>query len=114
MIQIDKNKQRIFNKVAKHLMRQKTRSQDKGGICMYRYGELMCAAGVLIPDEKYLPEMEGMGWRSMVQKRFVSRVNEEFIEELQILHDSASLPYWRDELIELAIDHKLNYKFLEI
>jgi hypothetical protein len=114
MIQIERSKQLIFNKVAKHLMRQKTRSQDKGGNCMYRCGALMCAAGVLIPKDSYSPKMEGKGWPTLVREGFVSVTNHEFVTELQMIHDDEFLQLWRIELIGLAKQHKLNYKFLEI
>jgi hypothetical protein len=114
MIKIDKSKQRIFNKVAKHLIKQKKKSKDFTGNCRYRYGELCCAAGVLIPEEEYKPEMEGKGWLSMARKGFVSGENKFFVNQLQRMHDNVCVPLWRSELIKFAKQHKLNYNFLEV
>lgn len=53
--------QKIFDIVAGHLIEQGQRSLSKDEhICAYRGDEgLMCAVGVLIPDELYKSEMEG-------------------------------------------------------
>ena len=51
--------QAVFDKVVKHLLTQKRRSESKRG-CAYR-GEdgAMCAVGCLISDKAYDPEIEG-------------------------------------------------------
>ena len=57
------NAQEIFDYVATHLFTQGKPARnrdfsDPGPHCRYRLGELSCAAGCLIPDEIYTPEME--------------------------------------------------------
>ncbi|MNC40446.1 hypothetical protein D3C75_891570 [compost metagenome] len=52
-------------KIEQHLIQQKARAVQTGALpsdrCQYRTDTgLMCAAGCLIPDEKYVPEMEGL------------------------------------------------------
>lgn len=56
------NHQQIFDKVAAHLLKQNVRStsSERHGYCQYRGdGGMMCAAGCLIPDDLYKPELEG-------------------------------------------------------
>lgn len=57
--------QEIFDKVATHLFTQGCRSapnpKDTAGACLYRGPNgTSCAVGVLIPDEIYAQEMEGV------------------------------------------------------
>ncbi len=57
--------QETYDKVVAHLRKQGIRAmkQEPNGFsaCVYRNNEgLKCAAGCLIPDEKYSPYMEGM------------------------------------------------------
>ena len=52
-------KQQVFNTVAKHLLTQKKKS-IKDGTCRYRYRNLSCAVGCLIPKEEYSPKLEGI------------------------------------------------------
>lgn len=52
------------NKIEQHLIQQKARAVQThlnvADRCQYRTAEgLMCAAGCLIPDDKYRPSMEG-------------------------------------------------------
>lgn len=51
--------QKIFDKVARHLLNQGRRSVNSGGSCMYRgVDNTMCAVGCLIPDRLYSKELE--------------------------------------------------------
>lgn len=54
--------QEAFTKMVNHLTKQQGRSFGLAGLCMYRSPDgLMCAVGCLIPDEQYVPQMDGMG-----------------------------------------------------
>lgn len=55
--------QEIFDTVAKHLFTQGVQSiEEDTGRCLYRGPNgTMCAAGALISDELYVPEIEGYG-----------------------------------------------------
>ena len=54
--------QEAFTKMVNHLTKQQGRSFRSDGLCMYRsHDGLMCAVGCLIPDEQYVPRMDGMG-----------------------------------------------------
>lgn len=53
------NNQEIFDKVLTHIRTQKKPASDSQGDCYYRAADgSMCAAGCLIKDEHYNPEME--------------------------------------------------------
>jgi hypothetical protein len=105
-------------------------STDPGVNCMYRDGKgNKCAAGWLIPDDKYDPEFEDdtlAGWLhsvggyltdAEVTKFFINELgysNEEvlFIGQLQSIHDDAAffntpLNEWRDDMKKIATEKGL-------
>jgi hypothetical protein len=65
------DKQKIFKKVAIHLLTQGKKSQRKlrfhrNTVCAYRgYNNLKCAIGCLIPDKLYSSDLEGCSVRSL-------------------------------------------------
>src|SRR5690348_12910594 len=90
--------QEVFDQVAVHLLKQYRRSIDEKGNCFYRsvsYGgkTLMCAAGCLIADHEYRPEMDSGGgtgttWHALVRRQLVPvHATEMLIAELQRVHD---------------------------
>jgi len=53
-------RQKAFDIITKHLLKQGRRSTGPGGVCMYRgSGGLQCAVGCLIPDIMYTERLEG-------------------------------------------------------
>lgn len=91
--------QELFDIVARHLMKQGKRAgsyvprsdgMDKF-VCMYRSADdYKCAAGAILPDEKYNPLLEGESVRG-VHCRPIFRTlveNVEFLAELQLIHDT--------------------------
>ncbi len=102
-------KQETFDKVVRALRAQGRKSLRAGGItCAYRGGEGgKCAAGHLIPDDKYDPAMEGIAvrtdeemvdllpdvtWRSELLRRAIRSEGHdlELVRDLQRAHDAAS------------------------
>ena len=86
--------QEIFDKVAAHLLTQRKPSLLCGIGCAYRgEGGLKCAAGCLIPDEEYSPEMEGRNWHTLASRDSVYRGVAEkighvpLVVALQLVHD---------------------------
>lgn len=59
MYDIDGTQQEVFDRVVLHFVDQKRPAMNHLGSCKYRFNGLKCAAGVLIPDEKYAPVLEG-------------------------------------------------------
>ena len=87
--------QQVFDHVVNHLRAQKFRSIGADGTCFYR-GEdgLKCAAGALIADTEYHPEMDmpedgyGTSWVNLVARGLVPDAHQKLIRELQLIHDS--------------------------
>lgn len=98
-------KQEIFDKVAIHLLTQKTQSIEFGS-CLYRGpGGLKCAAGCLIPDSIYNPKMEGQPALTLFSNtpgldEFVEQAR--FIDNLQLIHDHEYPENWKDTLERMA------------
>lgn len=64
----------IVTKVATHLSVQRARATDSEGSCKYRgKNGTMCAIGVLIPDDLYMPSAE-MGVASLINGNYGSPV----------------------------------------
>ncbi len=105
--------QEVFDQVANHLLTQKTRSiiATKGGYeCVYRTTEgLKCAAGCLIGDDEYKPEMEKQRWKKLVEDKLVPDFHRVLILELQLIHDNIHPNKWYEKLEIFAI--KCGYEF---
>lgn len=92
-------KQRIYNKVAKHFLKQRCHAIAKDGkSCLYRGPRgAMCAIGALIPNSSYQPEMENKSFEDLTKnfkklpKYFYSRTMREFLGDLQTAHDESHI-----------------------
>jgi len=103
-------KQETFDIVFKHLKQQGCKSLN-GGRCLYRGPNgLKCAAGVLIPDDKY---HEGLEWATI---DFGTRAGEllrdlghniPLVRDLQLCHDGLNVEDWGLRLEEIAKKHGL-------
>lgn len=110
-------RQEIYDKVKAHLLAQGRRALQPGSksACVYRApnGD-KCAAGMLIADEHYSPDLEGSSayYNNSVNDALrKSGVPEEwlsFVAELQTIHDAYSPEEWREELENLARKEGLN------
>lgn len=117
--------QDVFNQVATHLLTQKKRSVQStssgGSQCAYR-GSVgtSCAAGCLIADDEYDPEMDsveaiGKGWYSLTAKGLVPYTqHDDLIMELQSIHDRNTYAdpvticiHWKIALKDLAKEYGL-------
>lgn len=105
-------KQEIFDTVKTHLLKQNARAIN-GIMCKYRTDAgLKCAAGVLIKDEFYTPELESHSAKySIVQealeKSGVSEDDIPFVIELQRIHDFKEIAEWPLELSLVAAKNNL-------
>lgn len=112
------NKQEIFNTVWNGFVVQKfERSHDKG-ICVYRTpdGSKKCAAGMLIPDSEYSPELEGRIVTSMTElPPSLNAIKEagllNFVGEIQTIHDVGASLGELDRVKESAELRRLLVKF---
>lgn len=120
--------QELFDTVAVHLLKQNESSVDEGGGCLYRSGDLKCAVGVLIPDELYSSDIEGISVgklyggayfisaRKKVTDWLFTTFSEnqiKFLTELQDIHDDGLPSEWRELLERLAINHGLSTSALD-
>lgn len=124
------NRQAIFNRIAKHLLKQNARSIYEPGfdneppICAYREYDPVtktvrkCAVGCLIPFKNYDPQFEGQNiYTSDIQKAIPAylRVRSDdigFLSELQQIHDSTDVEFWRNSLGGFAYRHGLDASVL--
>lgn len=125
------NPQKVFNRVARHLLRQRKRSTD-GNSCLYRGpGGLKCAIGCLIKDKYYHPAinfynmavasvivalrasgvepMENMKVSSKLQRSWGVPLRVfELLKELQMTHDNLPPSRWAERLRAIARDFALD------
>ena len=114
------NKQEIFDKAATHLLKQKARARKEGGQCVYRAPNgRMCAIGCLIPDEVYDPRMEGGAVTRLMSNHpavqaLLGKENEEFLIDLQRIHDRHQANEWPRLLASLCNFHNLSPSALSV
>lgn len=103
--------QEIFDFVSEHLLTQNQVSSLYNEYCVYRHPDnLMCAAGVCIPDDKYNTKMEHKSFISVniEFKLGYTRKQVSLISKLQSVHDSTYPKYWNHELNSVAAHFGLN------
>lgn len=105
------NKQRIFSRVAHHLLKQKKQAKtDSGEFCAYMSSQgLKCAVGCLIPKRLYSAALEGDGVNDLLCKSPELKKHLEvktsdiwFLNGLQRIHDNTKPKEWKEGLIEFA------------
>lgn len=120
-------RQEIFDIVVTSLRLQGVKSRRESGSCLYRGpNNTKCAAGWLIPDEKYKSEFELCDSIGNIIAKDVSNresceislydclvevAGEEnlyFISILQDIHDHVSVHAWESEWEKLAKDYNLS------
>ena len=108
-------RQTVFDKVVKHLLTQKRRSEGKQG-CAYRgKGGDMCAVGCLISDKAYDPKIEGFAAHATevlakLAESGVPTYNRTLLTDMQDIHDRIAVDLWKVHLKELAKQHNLTWK----
>lgn len=105
--------QKLFTTVRNHLLTQMERSEGRSKdhsvsgitICLYRGPRgLKCAVGVLIPDEKYKPELEGKRITAEEVKIAAGLPTHCMFlaEKLQAVHDDHPPTEWKTKLDGVA------------
>lgn len=119
--------QEIFDTTARHLLRQRERSINEKGVCMYLSPTgFKCAVGALITEQAYTQGIEGLSVRRIDAQKIDDRTAPlavaliasgidiydaqtlELLSDLQTLHDSYTPQWWREQLIALAQTHGLD------
>lgn len=120
----DATEQEVFDQVARHLLtQQKVSYSPSHDMCAYRSPFGACAAGCLIADDEYTPEMEGKAWDQLVMGCNVPHKHTELISTLQAVHDESHdlmdqapnnvVSEWRHRLEEVAEEFQLSTDVLE-
>lgn len=92
----------VFEYIKHHLLTQMKRCVDDKGDCLYRDKEgLKCAAGCLIPDNMYDPNLEYKKWYSLVVEKSVPKEHRELIRKMQCIHDYNDPITWERHLDNL-------------
>ena len=104
--------QAVFNKVARHLLKQNRKSMDNKCMCecMYHSPEgLSCAVGCLISKADYRKEMESWAVRDLVEDLPEFLEHLELLNSLQKTHDIKDVADWRASLEKIAEDYNLKF-----
>ncbi len=100
--------QKIFNKVAKHLLTQNKKAYQDGGCVMKTKSGLMCAVGCLIPDSMWNDNNATMVGQSDKWKEYVGfSKNWGLLGALQSVHDGYKPSQWFKQLSIVAKGRKL-------
>lgn len=95
----------VFEYIKHHLLTQMKRCVDDKGYCLYRNEQgLKCAAGCLIPDDMYYPDLEYRKWYSLVIEKFVHKEHRGLIQRMQRIHDDVPVDSWKHHLDLLRKD----------
>lgn len=121
-----KTKQEMFDIIVKGILKQGCQSID-GKSCKYRGPNThKCAAGLLIPDEKYSSDLEGKIAMDFPVYNIIESEGYDpfFVQEFQTIHDAygtssvrdlnlSFIDYWKKKMIILATNNNLSYEVLK-
>lgn len=114
----DATAQQVFDQVATHMIKQNKRSlaEKSDHACVYRSADgLKCAAGCLIADSEYKPEMDLLqsSWACLIERKLVPDAHSDLIKDLQYVHDNYLTNKWDYQLRSTAADHDLSSDILD-
>lgn len=112
-------KQKVYDKVARHLLTQNEKAVLEENMCRYRTPDgRKCAVGCLIPDDVYHDSIEGDTVRrllcsardisTVLRQNLSYEVHGELLSALQTLHDESEVRTWRKGLREIAVTFDLD------
>lgn len=106
--------QQVFDKIVEHLRKQGAKSlmgsDDTALKCAYRGNDnRMCAAGCLIPDDEYSPEIESWVWANLAKNGIVPNNHAHLIWDLQNVHDLWPTEDWERKFHTIAQKYGLIY-----
>lgn len=104
----DATAQEVFDQIVDHLRNQGCKSIADNR-CLYRNGQLKCAAGCLIGDDEYSPLMEGGSWSVLISMRRIPSDHEKLIDRMQFVHDQIPINDWELGLKHVAQQFDLTY-----
>lgn len=99
----------LIDFVTEKLLKQGKKSEEEGH-CLYRNGDLKCAAGHLLPDDLYDPQMDTIDgntcWGSVVSKYNLPKDHLALIAKLQCIHDYSEPTQWKEKLKTLRKEYE--------
>lgn len=104
--------QEVFDYVTKKVIEQGEPSIDlERDSCIYKNGNLRCAAGHLIPDNINTKSWDsnGLTWCQLVEKELVPSNHLELISELQRAHDNVAWQRVNDNKIAFLRNIKVRF-----
>lgn len=110
------SKQQVFDIVAEHLRVQAKQALNEHGACCYRGTDgTKCAAGILIRDEHYSPDIEGLNCRTDEVLALLPAASQHIssLGELQVIHDRYKPVDWHANLTNVARFHQLDDEVLK-
>ncbi len=102
-------RQEIFTKVKNHLLKQNKKCVDDKGNCKLRFENEYCAAGCLIPDRDYSPDLENYKHWSFFHESGYSSTETDLIEILVSIHDGCEPIDWENRLSRVATLERLEF-----
>jgi hypothetical protein len=116
-LELQAEKQGLFNDIVSHLRAQNAVSQDdvpsRAGRCKFRSSTgLKCAVGCLIPDDQYEATMESLATDlviGMLKSPLKEKLNKHMglLLSMQIIHDYTPLQNWEADFKAYATRNKL-------
>lgn len=108
--------QEVFDQIVNHLLTQNKKCMNNEN-CVYRNEKgLKCAAGCLIADDEYKPEMDdtdsGTNWKTLFNNGLVPNTHLNLIMSLQSIHDNYEPYEWETELIKQSFKRNLNFNYV--
>ena len=109
--------QEVFDLITSRLLAQDQQSFD-GAQCRYRFNNLKCAAGYLIPDDLYSEKFEGISIRGLCGRYSFKNVfgfepqtpaTLLLISSLQLVHDYSGPDQWSSKFVKVAKRFDLEY-----
>jgi len=104
--------QEVFNKIVKHLRKQKRASRCKDGGLYFSPNGDKCSTGCLMEDGEYRDQYEGLDMNEMIaiavpslHDRLFPHV--ELLCEIQEVHDNHDPCEWEDDLASVANEFDL-------
>ena len=95
-------KQETFDIIVNHLRKQRCKSAENSK-CLYRGpNNTKCAAGILIPDKDYIPQME--------YANINDGHNIGLVFDMQHVHDNCHINNWEEHFRFFANLHRLKYE----
>ena len=105
--------QEVFDFIVSSLLKQGEQCCDVDGICAMRgINGTCCAAGFLVPDDKYDEQMELKDWYEVIDEFKISESHMCLIAHLQGVHDAYSADQWGDYFEQVAQEYELNTEVL--